>query len=520
MKQTISDEMLEKASTHIAEQMGLHFPSSKWRTLEQAFCRAARELDFQNPLECAAWFVSAPPSRELMDTMACYLTVGETYFLRENRTFEIMEQEIIPELIRTRQGGERRLRIWSVGCATGEEPYSIAILLQRMSHLLKDWEICILATDINAQALAKAAAGVYTEWSFRNPPKGFRDRYFRKTEDGRFELDPNIRRMVSFSCLNLAKDLYPSLSNNTNAMDMVFCRNVLMYLTPERAAQVIERLRLCLVDGGWLLVSPCEASSLLSSRFKAMSYPDAIVYRKQSTEERGNGAEQNRRNGETGKRGNGEEEQMRVVSPIPPFSGSPVQIASPAPFQAVSPYEEALALYGRGQYSKAAERLTPHLLPERGDAASFALLCRIRANEGRLGEALLLSEQAIAADKMNAGLHYLRAVILQEQGEIEAAVITLKRALYLDQELILAHFSLGNLSLRQGREKESRRYFDNTLALLKRYRPDEIVPESEGMLAGRLVEIIESTSGKRIIFKPDKVNSEEMTLSEPRRFSR
>lgn len=515
MKLTLTDDMLMEVSSLIAERMGLHFPSSKWRTLEQAFCRAARELDFQNPMECAAWFVSAPPSRELMETMACYLTVGETYFLRENRTLAIMEQEIIPELIRTRQRGERRLRIWSAGCATGEEPYSIAILLQRMSHLLKDWEICILATDINPQALRKAAAGIYTEWSFRNPPKDFRDRYFRKLEAGRFELDPCIRRMVNFSCLNLAEDLYPSLSNNTNAMDMIFCRNVLMYLTPQRAAQVIERLRLCLVDGGWLLVSPCEASSLLSSRFKAMSYPDAIVYRKQNSEELGDG--------ETGKQGNREEEQMGVVSPIPPFAVSPIQKVTPVPVPPpapLSPYEEALALYGRGQYAEAAGRLTPHLSPDSGDAASFALLCRIRANEGLLGEALRLSEQAIAADKMNAGMHYLRAVILQELGEIDAAATTFKRALYLDQELLLAHFSLGNLALRQGRDKEAHRYFDNTLSLLKKYAQDEIVPESEGMLAGRLVEIIESTAGKRIIFKPDKVNSEEMTLSEPRRFSR
>lgn len=525
MMQPLSDDMLEEVSEHLAAQMGLHFPRSKWRTLEQAFCRAARELDFQDAMECAAWFVSTSPSDELMEAMAGYLTVGETYFLRENRSLEIMAEEIIPELIRTRRGGERRLRIWSAGCATGEEPYSIAILLHRMRAILRDWDLSILATDINPHALRKAAAGIYTEWSFRAPPRWFREDYFHKTGDGRFELAPRIRQMVSFSCLNLAEDIYPALLNNTNAMDMIFCRNVLMYFTPERAEKVIERFRLCLVDGGWLFVSPCELSHSLSSRFAAVKFPDAIVYRKL---EPGLGAQEspaaNLKPTDPGYLPpppvSRDIRTPAFVSKSPTFTLPAPVTATLPPSAPLSPYEETLALYEQGLYAQAAERLTAHLSADSGDAAAIALLCRIRANEGMLDEALRLSGQAIAADKLNAGLHYLRAVILQEQGDADEAVNALKRALYLDQELVLAHFSLGNLALRQGKGKEARRYFDNALTLLKRYRPEEIVPESEGMPAGRLMEILESTAGRVRPLHPENGRGAGIVPSETWRLTR
>lgn len=190
MKRLLTDSELEKISAHIAEHMGLNFPPSKWQNLDHSFCTAARELNFQDLPELVARFTSSPPSRELIESLACYLTVGETYFLREKRCLEIFEQQVIPEIIRKRLGSEQRLRIWSAGCATGEEAYSIAILLHRMRDILRDWEISILATDINPHSLAKAREGIYTEWSFRNAPKGFKEHYFRETGKGRFELLP------------------------------------------------------------------------------------------------------------------------------------------------------------------------------------------------------------------------------------------------------------------------------------------------------------------------------------------
>jgi chemotaxis protein methyltransferase CheR len=530
MMQAIADSMLEEVSRRIAEQMGLHFPRSKWRSLERAFCTAARELGFPGTQECLDWFVAAPVAPEFIEAVAGYLTVGETYFLRESRSLEILAEEIIPELARKRQGSARRLRIWSAGCSTGEEPYSIAITLQRLHPFLRDWDISILASDINPVALEKALRGGYTEWSFRNPPRWLKENYFEKNADGRYEIIPRIRKMVNFTRLNLVKDIYPSLLNGTNAMDVIFCRNVLMYFTPEQARQVIDRLHLCLVDGGVLFVSPCETSQPLSLRFTPVNFSDAILYRKQ---EKGSGGPEKPRGAAPARVGRGAVKSGQLSSqPLPSAVHATVSLAEPRPLPAVprakvrpsptpapapSLYEEALRLYEQGAYAAAAERLALQLSRSHNDVQSLALMCRIRANEGQLEEALRLSGEAIAADKLNADLYYLRGGILQEQGAAAEAAASLKQALYLNQELVLAHFSLGNLALRQGKTAESRRHFDNALALLQKYQPGEIVPESGGIVAARLMEIIGATVA-RAHHHPEKSHHEACTAADSKRF--
>lgn len=490
MKTLLGASMLEKLSRVVAERMGLHFPANRFDSLEMAFCRAAGDLGFRNPEECARWFLSAPPSRELIQSMASYLTIGETYFLRESHYLDAMEQKIIPELVRARRNGERRLRIWSAGCSTGEEAYSLAILLHGMGFTSTEWDITILATDINPHALRKAAQGIYTEWSFRGSPPRFRETFFRKTADGRFELIPVIRKLVRFSYFNLMEDPCPSLFTGTNALDVIFCRNVLMYFAPEAAERVLGRFRLCLVENGWLIVGSCETAIATAAGFAAVNLSDAILYRKgrvQGAEIRGqeSGCEFNRPPiPDPG--------VCSAPSPQPPVPRDVVGPILPIPDPRLSPpdYGQAHALYERGAYGEAAEALAGQIAHNPRDARALALMCRIRANEGRLGEALELSERAIGADKLNAGLHYLRAVILQERGGVDEAAASLRRALYLDQGLVLAHFTLGNLALQQGRERESRRHFGHALEILDRYRPEEVLPESEGMPAGRLCEII------------------------------
>ena len=241
---------------------------------------AASAFDMPDAEACAHWLLSAPLTHNQIEILASHLTVGETYFFREKRSFEVIEERVFPELLRARERTERRLRIWSAGCCTGEEPYSIAMLLDRLIPRPEEWNVTILATDINPEFLRKAAEGVYGEWSFRDTPAWLRERYFQRKRAGCFEIDERLRRRVTFSFLNLADDVYPSLTNNTNAMDVIFCRNVLMYFTAARARKVIENLYRSLVDGGWLIVSPTETSTSLFSGFTAVEFPGVVLYRK------------------------------------------------------------------------------------------------------------------------------------------------------------------------------------------------------------------------------------------------
>ena len=497
----IPETLLARFSEFVAARMGLHFPRERWRDLERGIGSAAGDFGQADASACIDRLMSAPLTQREIEMLASHLTVGETYFFREEKSFAALETHILPDLMHRRRDGERRLRIWSAGCCTGEEPYSVAILLKRMIPDLDDWSLTLLATDINPHFLRKAASGRYSEWSFRATPSWIKERYFARAADGRLEIDPAIRQRATFSYLNLAEDVYPSLLNNTNAMDIVFCRNVLMYFTPDRARQVIHDFHRCLVDGGWLIVSPSEASHVLFSEFVAVNLPGAILYKKDASKHRTVDAMSLRRI-ETPK--NSFWPPIDTAMPEPNKSAPPIEetqhvaagrkTEQPRP----DPREQTRALYDQGRYAEAAATLQAMLARDPGNTEAMTLLARTLANQGKLAEALTWCEKAVAAGKLNPASHYLLAIILQERGQAADAVASLKRALYLDPDFALAHFALGNLVRQQGRHKESERHFQNALAILDRHPQDERLPESEGITAGRLREIIRAAVPKEI----------------------
>jgi len=501
MTRSISDELISQVAELIATQLGLHFPPARWDDLERGIGAAARELGSRDLQSFVRSFVSSPWTKSRIEILASHLTIGETYFFRDGKTFEILQERILPELISSRQKTERRLRVWSAGCCTGEEPYSIAMLLSRMIPDLKSWNITILGTDINRRFLQRASEGIYRDWSFRSNPTWIRAKDFHR-ENGLLEISPDVKKMVTLSYLNLAEDGFPSLSNNTNAMDLILCRNVLMYFSVEQARKVVGNFHRCLIDGGWLIVSPSETSQLLFSQFQTVSFPDATFYQKSGREIREAGRLPSSSNQET------LSSSWFPAIPAQPevdssalllrgeLSPSGTQESEKADAQP-SPYEEALMLYQQGSYTEAAEKLLLSLSQEgEGQAKTASLLARVYANQGKLGKALQWCETSIAADKLNTAYHYLHAVILQEQGSIKEAALSLNRALYLDQRFVLAHFALGNLTARQGKLKESQKHFENALSLLSAYQQGEVLPESEGIAAGRLTEIIQSTTDR------------------------
>jgi chemotaxis protein methyltransferase CheR len=463
----MTEQVLHRISDVVAAQMGLHFPPERWRDLERGIASAAREFGLADPDALAQCLLTSPLTRNRVEVLASHLTVGETYFFRDKRTFAVLEENILTELIRLREGTERRLRIWSAGCATGEEPYSIAILLHKLIPDWERWNITLLATDINPHFLRKASAGEYGEWSFRDTSNWLRERYFEKTPGGRFRIAPPIRKRVSFSYLNLAEDPYPSLSNDTNAMDVIFCRNVLMYFTPQRQKRVVDNFYRSLTEQGWLIVSPSEASHVLFSSFATVHFPSAILYRKASDNAIGT----------SGLSANGFEDATLRLPPATFLPDEPERISVVPEFHELLP-------------SVAEERMERE---NPDDSNAMNRMARWFANQGQLTEALEWCEKALAADKLNAGCHHLRAMILQEQGATEQAIASLHRTLYLDPEFVMAHYSLGTLALRQGKAREAGKHFDHALSLLRRYRPEDIVPESDGMTAGRLLEVIQAT---------------------------
>ena len=440
MNSGLSNLLLTQFSEFIAAHMGLHFPVERWPDLQRGIRNAAPELGYTREEECVRWLMSAPLTRPQIKILASNLTVGETYFFREKRVFEIFAEQILPELIQARRGGEQHLRFWSAACCTGEEAYSLAITLRRTIPDLKDWQVTILATDLNSGFLQKAALGEFGEWSFREAPAWLKEQYFECGGGNRYAIRPEIRRMVQFEQLNLAEDTFPSLLTDTNAMDVIFCRNVLMYFAPAQAHRAVTQLQRCLVAGGWLALSASETAVAPARQLTPVNFDGAILYRK------------------------GERLPAPAVVPLPPVVWAmPVveqpRIPSPAPVP---------------------------------DVQELIQVTRELANQGRLAEALAAADQLVRGEKLNPVAHYLRAMILLEQGALPEASKALRQAVYLDHNFVIAHFALGNLARSAGRRKEADKHFTNVLHLLDRHQQDDILPESEGLTAGRLAEIVNS----------------------------
>lgn len=470
MQSTLSTPLLLRLSDLLAVHMGLHFPVDRWGDLERGITAAAPAFGMADAKSCAQHLLSAPLTHREVEILASFLTVGETYFFRENRSFEVLEQHILPALLRACEGtDQRRLRIWSAGCCTGEEAYSIAMILDRLIPNIEAWNITLLATDINPAFLRKAAEGEYNDWSFRSTPDWIRNRYFQHRKNGHFRLDARISKRVTFNYLNLADDVYPSLTNNTNAMDVIFCRNVLMYFSAERARTVIEKLRHALVEGGWLIVSPVETSVTLFSGFTSVEFAGVTLYRKDTRAEVPHFVHS---------------ESVPVMDYFPEFPCISQENTSPEPMPVMDAFAENMPVTSPSSGAISNSATIPQTPPSRK--------ARDCANQGQLGEAAEWCCQAINADKLNPAHYYLLSAIQQEQGLRDEAARSLMRALYLDPNFVLAHYALGNLCQAQGRGREALRHFDNALALLQAHSPDELLPESDGLTAGRIMEIIAS----------------------------
>jgi chemotaxis protein methyltransferase CheR len=467
MNRNLTDSELTQVCEVIAARMGLHFPVERWAMLSRNLASAAKEFGFQNMNGFIQWLLSSELNKDQIMILASHLTISETYFWREPQVFSALTDHILPELVKSKKKGERSIRIWSAGCSTGEEAYSIAIALHKTIQKIEDWNITILATDINPRALSKAASGIYGTWSFRNSPAWLKSTWFHHREDRQYEIIPEIKQMVTFTCLSLVE---MSAISNTNTMDIIFCRNVLMYFTKEWVNKISQDLFHCLSEDGWFVVSSCELSSLVFPQFTPVNFPGAVLYRKTI-----NGSAHS-----SSSNGLPKEEFQPLyhstLSPILPLTSSPI-----LPILSISSSPPLPFTHSTIQQ--------PQAIPEETSADKIFAI-RLLANLGHLEEALSICNEAIASYKLSSGLYFLRASILQELDKSSEAIASLKQTIYINPDYIMGHFALGNLFIRQGNAKNAERYFNNVLDLLGRCANDDILPESEGLSVKYIREII------------------------------
>ncbi len=491
-KPVLHETVLNELTNSIQESMGLFFAKDKWGDLERGLLSIHDQLGYRDIESLAVNIINNLISTAEKEALASALTIGETYFFREMNSLNAFEYTILPELIKA---GNRRIRIWSAGCASGEEPYTIAMILKKALPDIDSYDISILATDINMKFIRKALSGIYTRWSFRDVPHWIIDKYFIRRDENEFELADEIKKMATFSYLNLMDDSFPSLLNDTNAMNVIFCRNVLMYFSGETIKKVTHKFLNSLDEGGYFIVSQTELSEYYFNEFHSVRSSGGIVYRKVSDKKQKELFTPESAPASHKKHAAAGSSLKRFIfsersSPAPP--AEPLPEKSGIKTSAKNDIDLIRDLYDKGDYDAAMSRLIPLVSAEKNNSEALTLLARVYANKGKLGDALKYCMDAVAADSMNPSNHFLIASIYKETGVHDQAVSALRKAIYLNSDFIMAYYTLGILLLGQNNRKDAEKNLDTALSLLKNFKSDQFVPESEGIPAGRLIEIIES----------------------------
>jgi chemotaxis protein methyltransferase CheR len=443
MKTAVLDESdLAELRDRIRRRAGLIFPESRMPDLEAGIRRA---MTSTGTGDIRAFAQRLETEAAVFDTLIANLTVGETYFFREPAQFEVLRRRVLPDLRRGLADGAK-LRIWSAGCASGEEPYSLAILLEEQG--LAE-QATVLGTDVSRPALQRAREASYGIWSLRGSPGATASPNFERRGD-HFVVDPRLRRRVEFRYLNLAESTYPSPENGTAEVDLLLCRNVMIYFGIETVRQVAQRFYQCLKPGGWLITGPSDPPLWDCAPFRTRVTDGCVVYQREDAAVDGM--------------------QLR-----------PVPIAFPALVRAeliaAERFPDLPALPPDPPFE---EPTAPSPVPADGDFHAVVEQVRRLADSGNS----LAAEQAAIASlrefPLCPELHYLHAIVCVELGRAEAAITSLRRVLYIDPTLALAHFMLASVQLRAGRRDEAQRSYQAVLASCSGRSPDDLLPLSEG----------------------------------------
>ncbi|WP_323990550.1 protein-glutamate O-methyltransferase CheR [Nguyenibacter sp. L1] len=441
---------LERLAARIVARTGLHYYADKMDLLDIILARRMEACHCARPMDYLSLLSDPHGGETEWRALESAVTIGETFFFRYAEQFHALEATILPDLIR-RLHGLRTLRIWSVGCANGAEPYSLAILLRRLLAARGEtgWRIEILGTDISLHALDRARRAEYGAWSLRDLSPAERARWFRPADrDRHWILRDEYRRMVRFEYGNLM-DLSAG-GGPAGPFDLVLCRNVLLYFEPARALDLIRLLAGRLSPHGWLLLGHSDPLSECGAFLETVTFPGTQAFRLPGT---------------------------RLGPPPRPRPAASASAPAPVPVPVPVPRRRPSA--------------TPVIAcASLRDATAAAAAVRDLAEAGALDQALACCAAALADHPLDAGLHFLSGMLAAGAGDPASAEHGFRRVLYLRRDHVMAHVHLAHLLHDSGQAGEGRRLLRQARMLLERLPPDAPVAEAGGLTAAGLLRLI------------------------------
>jgi chemotaxis protein methyltransferase CheR len=396
------------------------------------------------------------------------VTIPETHFFRNPPQIRALRQYVLPELLR-QASSRRSLRIWSAGCSTGEEPYTIAMLIRELLPPAADWDISIVATDISTRALAAARAGRYAERSFvMTDPIDLQRFFVLDTDRGNYEVRDEVRELVDFRHHNLVTEPPPF---QPGELDLILCRNVTIYFDRDTTRSLMQRLHTSLRVGGYLFLGHAETLWQISDDFTLVTLGDAFVYRRQPQSYAAQVAE--RRRVLPDRRTENEPRPTKADRRRGPDDRRKLfAAAAPVPVPAVAPP-------------------TPPPMRDPLDAVRAAV------TSGNYAEAADLAAEVVTASPLLQEAHYLQGLALTNLGRDADALIVLRKAVYLAPADGFAHFLLAGALERQGEQLAAARSYRAAAGTLGGRPKDAVAPELGGRSVAELAALC-SEQARRI----------------------
>lgn len=473
----LRDPVFPRIKAAVIGATGLAYYADKDAALAE---RINRRLSDKPTLGLAAYLAQLAgegPTGPEYQALINELTVGETFFFRYAEQFEALCAVAIPECLR-RNRESRLLRIWSAGCSIGPEAYTLEILLKRhFAEQLRDWQVSIVGTDLNASFIETARRGVYGNWAVRGlDPAVLAECFDRQGE--LWSVKPRFREWTSFSVFNLVDGPLPNYPRGLGALDVVLCRNVMIYFDEPTRTRLLNNLHDVLVPNGWLVVGHAETGQQVNSLFTPVPVPGATIYRKPRP-------------------GTAPPAAFPAVPPATPPILTPPTLAEPKAAEAkpVDPKtadpktakkrNTAMAPAARLRASAAKPAPTPApptAAPPTADSPAVVDGDRATA----LDACIALAER----NRLDPVVHY-RLGLLEEELGVGDPIAAFKRALYLDSDFALADYHLALAYWRRGKLAPAQRHFRNARATVAAHDATELVAEGGGLTVAELRSMID-----------------------------
>ena len=452
MKLEISDREFNRFRDLVAERAGIYFDSSKRDALEMSLIRRMEACGLNAFIDYFL-ILSNPERADEFDSLLDLITIPETYFFRDLAQVMALKEYVIPDLIKKTPATDFTLGIWSAGCSTGEEPYTIAMLIEEGMPGVVYPPTHILATDVSNAALESARRGVYRPHSFHSMPEEYRHRFFSQQGDS-YLLDDSIKKKVEFRYFNLMNEPYPV--PETSGWDIIFCRNVTIYFQPESTKRVIHNFYESLRDGGYLFTGFSESLRYLSDEFTLVQLGGVSLYQKRT-----DGPEKKRPPKSTSTKRSRHRprdavQEKRGVRPDPSREEKDIGEVC----------VRASELLEAGHPELASKLLLPYLEGKTPPGDVALLLAEISLNQGELEEAAQLAESVVNRDPFSVVAHFLLGIVYLTMDDGDRAIAEFKRVLYLKPNHALARFYLGDIYSQSGKVEEAKLEYNNAVRLL------------------------------------------------------